>query len=80
MCGVLQVSTPVGHMADLGEEMAVIVKTGDPQDLADRVLAIASDAAGWERRVRAARLWAVDHDMGWTCERMTELIEGMRGR
>jgi glycosyltransferase involved in cell wall biosynthesis len=80
MSGVLQVSTPVGHMADVGEEMAVIVKIGDPQDIADRVLAIAGDTVGWERRVRAARSWAVDHDMGWTCERMTEIIEGMGRR
>ncbi len=79
MCGVLQISTPVGHLADLGEQAAVIVKAGDPANVAERIVAIAGDPAGWQRRVRHARAWAAEHDMGWTVDRMTEVIETMGG-
>lgn len=75
MAGVLQVSTPVGHIAEFGEEMAVVVRTGDPRDLAARIMAISTDTVGWERRVGRAREWAESHDLEWTIGRYTELIE-----
>ncbi len=77
MCGVLQVSTPVGHLADLGEEVAVIVKTGDPQDISHRILSIVGDAAGWQRRVRQAGAWAAAHDMSWTVDRLTAILKDL---
>ena len=66
MCGVLQESTPVGHIADLGE-------TG-------RIAGIAGDTDGWSRRVRAARGWAATHDMAWTVDRLSAILEGLRPR
>jgi glycosyltransferase involved in cell wall biosynthesis len=80
MCGVLQVSTPVGHIADLGETVAVVVRAGDPQHVADRIVGIAGDADGWNRRVRAARGWAATHDMAWTVDRLSAILEGLRAR
>ena len=74
MCGVLQVSTPVGHIADLGETVAVVVRAGDPQHVAERIVGIAADAEGWSRRVRAARAWAATHDMAWTVERLSAIL------
>ncbi len=78
MCGVLQVSTPVGHIADLGETVAVVVRAGDPRQIADRIVGITGDADGWRRRVRAARGWAASHDMGWTVDRLSGILEGLR--
>ncbi len=78
MCGVLQVSTPVGHIADLGETVAVVVPAGDPRQIADRIVSIAGDADGWRRRVRAARGWAESHDMAWTVDRLSGILEGLR--
>jgi glycosyltransferase involved in cell wall biosynthesis len=78
MCGVLQVSTPVGHIADLGDAAAVVVRAGDPADVADRIVAIASDTAGWGQRVEAARAWAATHDLAWTVDRLTEILSGLR--
>jgi glycosyltransferase involved in cell wall biosynthesis len=78
MCGVLQVSTPVGHIADLGETVAVVVRAGDPRHIADRIVGIADDAEGWRRRVRAARGWAASHDMAWTVDRLSGILEGLR--
>ena len=78
MCGVLQVSTPVGHIANLGETVAVVVRAGDPRHIADRIVDIAGDADGWRRRVRAAYGWAASHDMAWTVERLSGILEGMR--
>jgi glycosyltransferase involved in cell wall biosynthesis len=80
MCGVLQVSTPVGHIADLGETVAVVVRAGDPQHIADRIVGIAGDADGWGRRVRAARGWAATHDMAWTVDRLSAILEELRAR
>jgi len=78
MCGVLQVSTPVGHIADLGETVAVVVRAGDPRHVADRIVAIAGDAEGWRRRVRDALAWAASHDMAWTVDRLSGILEGLR--
>ncbi|HEY6475924.1 MAG TPA: glycosyltransferase, partial [Polyangia bacterium] len=80
MCGVLNVSTPVGHIAALGEAAAVVVRAGDPHDVADRILAIARDPTGWDRRVQTAHAWAAAHDMLWTVARMTEILAGMEAR
>jgi glycosyltransferase involved in cell wall biosynthesis len=77
MSGVLQVSTPVGHIADLGETVAVVVRPGDPRHVADRIIGIAGDADGWNRRVRAARGWAATHDMSWTVDRLSGILEGL---
>ena len=78
MCGVLQVSTPVGHIADLGETVAVVVRTGDPRHVAQRIAAIADDADGWGRRVRAGRAWAASHDMDWTVDRLSGILDVLR--
>jgi glycosyltransferase involved in cell wall biosynthesis len=77
MSGVLVVGTPVGHLHDLGEDAAVLVKAGDPEDVARRIAAIVGDGPGWQRRVQAARAWASAHDMGWTVDRIGEIIHGL---
>ena len=77
MCGVLQVGTPVGHLHDLGEDAAVLVRTGDPEDVARRIKEIVADPAGWQRRVDAARAWAAAHDMDWTVDRIAQIIDGL---
>ena len=51
MSGVLVVGTPVGHLHDLGEDAAVLVKAGDPEDVARRIAAIVGDRP----RLAAAR-------------------------
>jgi glycosyltransferase involved in cell wall biosynthesis len=79
LSGVLQVSTPVGHIADLGEAAAVLVRAGDPRDIADRITAMARDAPGWERRVRNAHAWASAHDMSWTIERFAAMLGELTG-
>ena len=77
MAGALLVSTPVGHIKDLGEDAAVLVKPGDPEDVAARIDAIVADPVGWRRRVEAARAWAAAHDADWTGARIGEIIEGL---
>jgi glycosyltransferase involved in cell wall biosynthesis len=80
LSGVLNVSTPVGHIAALGEAAAVVVRAGDPHDVADRILSILRDPDGWDRRVQAAHSWAAAHDMSWTVARMTEILDGLEAR
>jgi glycosyltransferase involved in cell wall biosynthesis len=79
MSGVLQVSTPVGHINDLGDDVAVVVRTGDPADLAAKIRAIVADPAAWADKVERARAWAEHHDLPWTVARLTEAINGAVG-
>lgn len=75
MSGVLLVSTPVGCVEDLGEEAVVVVRAGDPVDLAAKVQAVASDRAQWEKKVTLAHAWAESHDLHWTVERLSTVID-----
>lgn len=74
MSGVLLVGTRVGCVDDLGEGV-VVVRTGDPADVAAKLRAIASDREQWERKVASARAWAESRDLGWTVERLRGVIE-----
>jgi glycosyltransferase involved in cell wall biosynthesis len=75
MSGVLQVSTPVGHIAELGEDAAVLVRPADPVDLAAKIRAIVQDRPEWGRKVERARAWAESHDLAWTVRRFVDVIE-----
>jgi glycosyltransferase involved in cell wall biosynthesis len=75
MSGVLQVSTAVGCAADQGEDAVVVVRPGDPGDLAAKIRAIASDPVEWQRKTVRARAWAEAHDLRWTIARFTDVID-----
>ncbi len=75
MSGVLLVSTRVGCVKDLGEEAVVVVRTGDPVDLAAKVRAVAGDRAQWDRKVALAKAWADSHDLRWTVDRLTTVVK-----
>jgi glycosyltransferase involved in cell wall biosynthesis len=75
MSGVLQVSTPVGHMRDLGRDMAVIVREGDPADLAAKVREIVTQPSAWQEKVRRARAWAEAHDLTWTVRELGRAVD-----
>jgi glycosyltransferase involved in cell wall biosynthesis len=74
MSGVLQVSTPVGHIGDLGEAVAVVTRIGDPEDLAAKILAIVANPDEWEGKILRARAWAASRDLPWTITRFRDLI------
>ncbi len=76
MSGVLQVSTPVGCIFDEGEDAAVVVRFGDPIDLATKIRQIAEDHAEWDRKVARAQKWAQSHDLQWTVAQFTDVIHG----
>jgi len=75
MCGVLIAGTPVGVIHDLGDEGAVIVRAGDPDDVAQKIEAIAADPAAWEQKVAAAARWAEAHDFSWTVDRLAAALD-----
>jgi glycosyltransferase involved in cell wall biosynthesis len=74
MCGVLAVGTPVGLFKDLGAEATVIVKEGDPVDIAAKIKNIMNDPSAWKEKVTKAKEWATTHDFDWTIEQLTALI------
>jgi glycosyltransferase involved in cell wall biosynthesis len=74
MSGVLLVSTRVGCVDDLGEGV-VVVRTGDPADVAAKIHTVAADREQWGRKAASARAWAESHDLRWTVERLRGVIE-----
>jgi glycosyltransferase involved in cell wall biosynthesis len=76
-CGVLPVSTWTGLATDLGPEAAVIVKTSDPADVAQKIRAIAADPVAWESKAHKARAWAEAHDLTWTVAELGRVIRGL---
>jgi glycosyltransferase involved in cell wall biosynthesis len=72
---VLIAGTPVGMIHDLGDEGAVVVRFGDPEDVAAKIGAIARDPAAWEQKVTAAARWAETHDFSWTIDRLAAAID-----
>ena len=77
MCGVLQVSTPVGNIIDLGDDVAVVVNVGDPVDVAQKVTAILKDRPAWDRKVANARHWADSHSMAWTVAQLSRIVDAI---
>jgi glycosyltransferase involved in cell wall biosynthesis len=75
MSGVLLVSTPVGCIHDMGEAGAVVVRAGDPADIAAKIRAIMADRASWDAKVQVARAWTEAHDFSWTVARMSAAID-----
>jgi len=74
MSGRLQVSTPVGHVNDLGENAVVIVRKQDPADFAAQIMAILRDPAEWDRKVLRAHAWAASHDLHWTVRSLASVL------
>ena len=75
MSGTLQVSTPVGCILDQGDDAAVLFRPGDPVDLANKIESITADQVDWERKVSRARAWAESHDLKWTVEQLTDVLD-----
>ena len=75
MSGVLLVSTSVGCIPDVGDDGAVVVRMGDPADIAEKIRAIVSDREQWTKKVASARAWAENHDFLWTVARLSTVIE-----
>jgi hypothetical protein len=69
----------VGGVRDLGEEAVVLFRTGDPFDLAAKIQGIASDRAGWDAKVARARAWAEGHDLHWTVDQLSAVIDRVSG-
>jgi glycosyltransferase involved in cell wall biosynthesis len=77
MTGVLQVSTPVGTVRDLGDDIAVVIRPRDPVDLAAKIQAILSQPSLWRQKVMRARSWAERHDLNWTVNELTRVLDGL---
>jgi len=79
-CGVLAVGTPVGLIHDLGDDAAVVVIPGDPDDIAAKIVAVVADRAAWAGKVARAREWSQAHTFDWTIAALAGVVrEALEG-
>jgi glycosyltransferase involved in cell wall biosynthesis len=76
--GLPTVGTRVGYIADWEPERASAVPAGDPDALADAIVAVLKDPVRRAGLAASARSWTLDHDADWTARRFEELYETER--
>jgi glycosyltransferase involved in cell wall biosynthesis len=77
-CGRVTVGTAVGHVAD-GPDRSLAVPPGDPQALAEAIVALLLDSDGRQGMAARAAAWARAHDADCTTARFEEIYEGLTG-
>lgn len=78
MCGVLPVSTRVGIMYDLGEDVGVVADPREHEKLANGLTALHGNKNEWEKRRSSALHWATSHDLNWTTRELVAAIESVQ--
>ncbi len=74
-CGVLPVSTLVGTMDDkLGHELGIVAPCRDYETLAEGVVSLFNMPEEFERKQKAAFVWANAHDFNWTISQLRALL------
>jgi glycosyltransferase involved in cell wall biosynthesis len=77
MCGLLPLSTPVGIMEELGEDVGIMFNKKDFKSLANQIIELYSQPDKWKRKCDAALQWASAHDFNWTMSKTRELISSV---
>jgi len=72
-CGVPTVGTNVGYVHDWSPVRAIAAPTGNPNAIAEGVLALLRDRDRRSAIAEAARAWALAHDADWTARSFTDL-------
>jgi len=72
-CGVPTVGTNVGYVADFQPDRAAAVPIGNPQALADAMLALIRDRERRQQLAAAAQEWALHHDADWSADAFDRL-------
>jgi len=75
--GLATVGTAVGYVADwtanARDQRAVGVPAGNPEALADAIVALIRDPERRSRIATSARAWATTHDADWTARRFEQM-------
>jgi glycosyltransferase involved in cell wall biosynthesis len=66
--GVAVCGTAVGILADIGDRYAEMVKPGDDEGLATKVLQLINDPVRYETMTRDAHEWITTYDAAWSAE------------
>jgi glycosyltransferase involved in cell wall biosynthesis len=75
--GLATVGTAVGYVADWAGDRAVAVPVGNPDALAEAIVALLGDASRRARLASAARGWALAHDADWTARQFESLYRDL---
>lgn len=73
--GLPTVGTDVGYIADWKPDLAVAVRVGDAQGLADAAMALLGDPARRQRLSGTAAHWALEHDADWTARQFERIYD-----
>lgn len=77
-CGLILAGTNVGILFDIGNEVGVVVDPGDYQRLAEKLVELHTDSDAWTSRQKAAITWSTKHDLTWTIDQLTHVIDAAR--
>jgi glycosyltransferase involved in cell wall biosynthesis len=75
--GVPVCTTSVGILADLGDQFSVIVQPNDPQELADKTIALIHDSGRYHRLQKIAHDYIAAHDLIWAASQYRQLFESL---
>jgi len=74
-CGLVLAGTNVGILFDIGFDVGVVAEPRDYHQLAEKLVALYADSEKWNRKKSAARRWSVKHDLTWTIDQLTRIID-----
>ena len=73
--GLLLAGTRVGLLSDLGDSCGVVVKPGEYELLASKLLAVVNDPVEWNRKLAAAKDWSVKFNLQWTIDELSKVLQ-----
>jgi glycosyltransferase involved in cell wall biosynthesis len=75
MCGLLPISTKVGIMHDIGDDVGIISNCKDYEGLANQTISLYRQSDEWERKRKSAFDWATHHDFDWTILQIKRILD-----
>jgi glycosyltransferase involved in cell wall biosynthesis len=72
--GTLIAGTEVGMLADMGDTCAMMVRPGQPQMLAEKIIALLTSRTDYRQMQSNAREWIQEKDVNYTVAELTRVL------